>query len=105
MALRPASLLPHIDYIVQLVGIEHAAIGLDYCYDDGISDRPDGMDPNYWWPVEAGYDPVNGLSGRYIAPEGFPELVEGLSQRGYTTQDITAILRDNLLRLIQRVWH
>ncbi|UJF23849.1 dipeptidase [Suttonella sp. R2A3] len=103
-ALQPESLLPHIDYVVQMVGIEHTAIGPDYCYDDGISDRPEGLDPGYWWPKEAGYDPIRGLTGKYVAPEGLPRIAEGLAKMGYKDTDIAAIMRDNLLGLIKRVW-
>ena len=103
-SLQPESLLPHIDYVVQLVGVGHTAIGLDYCYDDGVSDRPEGLDPGYWWPKDAGYDPVHGLTGKYVAPEGLPRIAEGLSKMGYSDADVQAIMRDNLLDLIKRVW-
>lgn len=103
-ALQPESLLPHIDYVVDMVGVAHTAIGLDYCYDDGISDRPPGLDPGYWWPKAAGYDPIHGLTGKYVAPEGLLRIAEGLAKMGYGDEAIAAIMRDNLLNLIKRVW-
>lgn len=102
--LKPHSLIPLIDHVVQQVGIAHTGIGLDYCYDDGIPDIPAEVDRQYWWPPEAGYDPKKGLSGKYLAPEALAEIHGGLEKRGYSRADIQAIMRDNLLNLIHRVW-
>ncbi len=103
-SLNPNSLVPHIDYIAALVGIDYVALGLDYCYDDGINDRPDNLDPGYWWPKEAGYDPIKGLSGRYVSPAGYTDIANGLTKLGYSAQDIKKVLRDNLHNLIKKVW-
>lgn len=102
--LKPASMLPLIDHVVQLIGAAQVGIGLDYCYDDGVSDLPVGLDHRYWWPPEAGYHGATGLNGRYITPEAFGEIYVGLDKMGYAEKDIQGILRDNLLELIQRVW-
>ncbi len=104
LELKPASLIPHIDYVAQLVGVAHTAIGLDYCYDDGVPDIPADVNRQYWWPPSAGYDPKKGLSGKYISPAALDDIRDGLAQRGYTDADIRAIMRDNLLALIKRVW-
>ena len=102
--LKPASLIAHIDYIAQLVGVAHTAIGLDYCYDDGVPDIPADVNRQYWWPPAAGYDPQKGLSGKYLSPAALDAVRDGLAQRGYRDDDIRAIMRDNLLALIKRVW-
>lgn len=102
--LNPLSMLPMIEHVAGLVGIEHTAIGLDYCYDDGRPDIPADTDRGYWWPVSAGYLPGQGLSGKYVSPAGLPEIAEALAQRNYTDAQIDAIMYRNLLRLIQKVW-
>lgn len=102
--LNPLSMLPLIEYVAGLVGIEHTAIGLDYCYDDGRPDIPADVDRGYWWPVEAGYLPGKGLSGKYISPEGLMSIGEELAKRNYTEVQIDAIMRGNILRLISQVW-
>ena len=102
--LNPLSMLPLIEYVAGLVGIEHTAIGLDYCYDDGRPDIPADVDRGYWWPVEAGYLPGKGLSGKYISPEGLMSIGEELAKRNYTEAQIDAIMRGNILRLISQVW-
>lgn len=76
--LRPplSLLLDHIDYMVQLAGIDHVGIGSDF---DGISSTPKGLD-------DCG---------------DFPHLTEGLLQRGYSEADIRKILGENVLRLMK----
>lgn len=102
--MKPQSLIPFIDHVVQLIGAEKTGMGLDYCYDDGIPDIPADINRQYWWPPEAGYDPVKGLSGKYLPPETFGEIATGLEKLGYRQADIRGILRDNLLGLIARIW-
>lgn len=102
--LNPLSMIPMIEYVAGLVGIEHTAIGLDYCYDDGRPDIPAEVDRGYWWPVSAGYIPNKGLSGKYISPAGLLEIAEALAQRNYRDEQIDAIMCGNILRLIKRVW-
>lgn len=101
--LKPESLVNQIDYVVQLLGIERVGIGLDYCYDDGISDMPENLDRAYWWPPSAGYG-VNGLSGRYMPPEALPQVFQLLEKRGYSANDLSALAYQNLFQLIHKVW-
>lgn len=70
--------LDHIEYLVQLVGVDHVGIGSDF---DGIDHPPRGLE-------HAGH---------------FPRLREGLAQRGFTAQDIEAILGGNWLRVLKEI--
>ncbi|QDG36858.1 membrane dipeptidase [Alteromonas mediterranea] len=71
--------LDHIDHVVKLIGIEHVGIGSDY---DGVGDSlPIGL--------------------KDVA--SFPNLVQGLLDRGYSRTDIEKILSGNLLRVWQQV--
>jgi membrane dipeptidase len=71
--------LDHIDHVVKLVGVDHVGIGSDY---DGVGDSlPIGL--------------------KDVA--SFPNLVQGLLDRGYERQDIEKILSGNLLRVWQQV--
>lgn len=76
-ALRPplSILLDHIDYLVEVAGIDHVGVGSDF---DGISSTPKGLDDC----------------------SDFPKITEGLLQRGYSETDIRKILGGNVLRLI-----
>ncbi|MCV2884872.1 dipeptidase [Aestuariibacter sp. AA17] len=67
--------LDHIDHVVKLVGIEHVGIGSDY---DGVGDS-----------LPIGLKDVS----------TYPNLVQGLLDRGYSDSDIKKILGDNLLRV------
>lgn len=71
--------LDHIDHVVKLVGVEHVGIGSDY---DGVGDSlPIGL--------------------KDVA--SFPNLVQGLLDRGYQRKDIEKILSGNVLRVWQQV--
>ena len=71
--------LDHIDHVVKLIGVDHVGIGSDY---DGVGDSlPIGL--------------------KDVA--SFPNLVQGLLDRGYNRTDIEKILSGNLLRVWQQV--
>jgi membrane dipeptidase len=71
--------LDHIDHVVNLVGIDYVGIGSDY---DGVGDSL----------------PVN-----LKDVSDFPNLVEGLLDRGYSESDIKKILNENVLRVWREV--
>lgn len=73
------NVLDHIDHIVKLVGIEHVGLGSDY---DGVGDS---------LPV--------GLKDA----SAFPNLIQGLLDRGYSKQHIDLILHGNTLRVWRAV--
>ncbi|AOT06501.1 dipeptidase [Pseudoalteromonas luteoviolacea] len=67
--------LDHIDHVVKLIGIEHVGIGSDY---DGVGDS-----------LPVGLKDVS----------TYPNLVQGLLDRGYSEKDIKLILGGNTLRV------
>ena len=93
------SIADHIDYIVQLAGIDHAAIGLDYIFDETeITTVTEKMAKTF--PKTAGYDAFIEV----VAPENLPRLTECLLKRSYSVNDIQKILGRNLLRIAEQVW-
>ncbi|UUZ77935.1 dipeptidase [Polaromonas sp. P1(28)-13] len=48
----------HAAHVANLVGVQHAGIGLDISFrQDELNDKPPGdYDPEYWWPKAAGYN-------------------------------------------------
>nr|WP_173921296.1 dipeptidase [Pseudidiomarina piscicola] len=71
--------LDHIDYVVKLIGIDHVGIGSDY---DGVGDSlPVGL--------------------KDVA--SYPNLVQGLIDRGYSDADIKKVLNENFLRVWREV--
>ncbi|MDQ1593131.1 MAG: rane dipeptidase [Pyrinomonadaceae bacterium] len=73
-----ARVVDHIDYIVQLVGVDHVGVGSDF---DGIQAVPHDLS---------------------TAAE-FPNLTAELLRRGYTEIDIHKILGGNMLRVMEAV--
>lgn len=67
--------LDHFDHIVELIGIDHVGIGSDF---DGVGDTlPEGLKD----------------------ASTFPNLIQGLLDRGYSEEDIDKILYKNTLRV------
>lgn len=71
-------MVDHIDHVVQLVGIDHVALGSDY---DGAP-VPDAV-------KDAAHNDA---------------LIEELARRGYDDAAIAKISRDNWLRVLRQVW-
>lgn len=85
--------LRHLDHIVEVAGIYHAALGLDF------TDLPRKRFPS---------DPVPDPPYRF--PEGFsgfedlPRLRDRLAERGYGADDQGKVMGGNMVRVLRRVW-
>lgn len=95
-----ATLFHHIDYMVEVAGIDHVGLGLDVVFEpEALSawarGRPDE------WPMAQS----PGWGGfHYAVPEQLPALTELLLERGYSEQDVRKILGENLLRVCRSAW-
>jgi membrane dipeptidase len=69
--------LDHIDHIAKVAGIDHVGLGSDF---DGIDSAPEGLD-------DVSY---------------FPQITQGLLDRGYSDDAVRKILGANLLRVMRR---
>lgn len=78
MSIRPplSMLLDHLDYIVNLAGVDFVGMGSDF---DGINAAPREL---------------NGV-------EDFPLITKALLERGYSKKDIRKILGENFLRVFK----
>jgi membrane dipeptidase len=74
-----ADILDHIDHVVALTSIDNVGIGSDY---DGVGDT-----------LPTGLKDVS----------SYPNLIEGLLERGYSETDIRKILGENILRVWSEV--
>ncbi|WP_019029727.1 dipeptidase [Colwellia piezophila] len=70
-----SDVLDHFDHVVKLVGIDYVGIGSDY---DGVGDS---------------------LPTNLKDVASYPNLIEGLLDRGYSEQDIAKILSGNVMRV------
>lgn len=97
--IKPETVARHIDHVVQLTGIEHVGLGIDYCYD--LEDMSATLDEaRHIWPEGLGYEP--GIS--IMAPEQLPEITDALLAMNYGEGDVRKVLGENLLRVAGQVW-
>ena len=92
---------------MERVGIDHVGIGTDFC-----QDRPAAFFD--WLFSQYGVRPRESVRSPYrtrtTIPLGFetpaemPALAAELSSRGYSTEDVSAVLGGNFLRLFREVW-
>ncbi len=97
---HPQTLFRHLDHIVQLVGAEHAGVGLDYIFDPGpmikmmrarTHEWPDASDPD--WPGVA-----------TAMPEHLLRLTDLMVGNGYSDDDVRNVLGENYMRICGQVW-
>ncbi len=94
-----ADAVRHIDYVAQLVGPAHVALGIDYMFDSSELLEP-GRASTELWPPEWGY----GSGARILAPEAIPEIAAGLERLGYPAAALQGVLGENLMRVADEVW-
>lgn len=104
-----ADLLGHVQYIADLVGVDHVAVGTDsqstadLAYIRGHADRVNAGYPGSTGPYLAKFG--NALERRYpVAIDHLPEVTAGLLERGWSRDDAAKVLGGNLLRVWERVW-
>lgn len=94
----PRTVFRHLDYMVQMVGADHVALGLDY------------MSPALCGDVlkQIGGDLAKvGMSEppwAYLHPRDLGQVVELMLAAGYSDQAVKNILGENVIRLARRVW-
>ncbi len=112
----PATLedvMDHIEYAINLVGIDHVAFGsdiYDYWTDNNIISKWSSL--RYWRPLrpdvfgartksKSGTDPrIKGLENHL----NFGNLSRGLVKRGYKEEEIKKVLGENVLRVLGSIW-
>ena len=95
----------HVDYLVDLAGIDHVGIGTD------ILANPGGA---IWWDNNTGrqYRDISGgmtyemhsIEGFDHSHANFPLLVGALVEQGYKEQDVARIIGGNWLRVYREAW-
>ncbi|MET0164681.1 MAG: membrane dipeptidase, partial [Vicinamibacterales bacterium] len=94
----------HAAYVAELVGVEHAGIGLDISFhQDGIDEMPPGIDLAYWWPSSAGYDrTVSRMT--YTPVDTWQGLASALQGHGMTGDEAARVMGGNMARVARQVW-
>lgn len=97
-------IVDHIDHVVKLTAIEHVGIGSDADL-NGYDDMPEEQGKM----LRAAYKASYGFRDK-IDIEGFDhprkifDLTEALFRRGYSEQNIIAVLGGNFRRLLGEIW-
>lgn len=86
-------LLKHIDYMINLVGIEHIALGMDFIKYDGPRTLKDRHHPLHEREYVKGFEEI----------EDLPNLIERLGKNGYKENDVALILGGNYLRVLKTI--
>ena len=89
-----SKMLDHLDHMVQTAGIDHVGIGLDFL--DPLERRPPPKDETF-----ASTEP-RAVEG-FETLAGFPRLIEGIFDRGYSDADVAKIAGGNFLRVFRQV--
>ena len=97
--------LDHIDYIVNLIGVDHVGIGTDY-YGHAIPNKLAVKLDEFL--TKLGMGPEHGGSFQYKMKNfgdytEFPNLIRGLIDRGYSDKEIKKIAGGNFLRVFKQV--
>ena len=99
-AVRSETMFRHLDHVVQLVGPEHACLGLDIVFETEPLNRYMRARPEEWpdaarpdWP-----------GAHYARPGQIVELAELMLSAGYGAPAIRGILGENLVRVCGSVW-
>lgn len=89
----------HVEYAVELVGIDHVGVSTDFSFDfadfhDELARNPHLFDDSYtrWGPIE------------WMPPETFLGLGEHLRGRGWSVPDVQAVLGGNFHRVARQAW-
>jgi membrane dipeptidase len=88
------SMYRQIDYVCELVGAQHAGIGLDFVSNPEPLWEKVRTNPQLWPGVE---------ESRFFPPEEISTLKSLMEKAGYTDQDISGILGENWKRVHEEI--
>lgn len=96
----PTKVVEHINYISELVGPEHVALGTDYLYFP--DEFPSFMKKQSITHPES-YAKNFQITWQSFVPEKIPAIIEGLLKTGYSEREIKGILGENHLRVFRKI--
>jgi membrane dipeptidase len=98
------NMVDHIDHVAKLVGVEHVGIGSDADL-NGYDDMPEDQRKELRAAYKASYAFRDKLdTDGFDHPQKVFDLTEVLIKRGYSDDNITAILGGNFRRLLAGTW-
>jgi membrane dipeptidase len=98
------TLIRHIDYVVDRIGVDHVGIGLDYVFDRNANDDPPNLNRADWWPPGNEYGKSLFAEMKIVPPKRLPEITEALLAHQYGEADVAKIIGGNMLRMAEKSW-
>ncbi len=95
--------LNHIEHVAEVAGVEHAALGLDGPIEGWDSLPPENQIPLPPYMQNEGVQRVLDIP-EICNPKGVFNITERMVTRGWSDEDIRAILGGNLRRVLDEVW-
>ena len=102
--------LDHIDYVVNLIGIDHVGFGSDNTIDYNPDIKGIAEQSLLYPSVVEEYNKYVGTNPEVRHAIGFKgvqeinNVIDGLLKRGYKEEDVSKFLGENFLRIIKQVW-
>lgn len=96
-------MLNHIDYVKNLIGVDHVAIGLDNIFGDQVANHREMAASRGADFKKSGMNLVADYMYGIESPLEWRNIIRGLISRGYTDEEIEKIVGGNALRIIKEV--
>lgn len=102
--------LDHVEYVIDLVGIDHVGFGGDTTLDDKKDMKGTAVQSSLYPEVVADYDERVGThpsvrhAKDFKGPKEIHHVIASLEDRGYRHDEIDKFLGGNFSRVIQQVW-
>jgi len=99
------AMLDHIDYVANLVGIDHVGLGTDFFGGQTLGElvfryKFGRISPGFW----AGYTIATKFVSGFDTMAGYQNVSNGLLRRGYQPADVQKVLGGNFLRVFEQTW-
>lgn len=99
------AVMAHFEYVANLVGIEHVALGPDTLFGDHLAlqrvfDAHLGLSATHAVPQSG----VHGVLGMENPREAVQNALAWLVAHGYSDQEIADVAGANVIRLLKRIW-
>ena len=101
------SYMEHVEYVTNLVGIDHVALGPDVLFGDHV-----GLHHLLAGPLSIGaahqgnaFEEVEYVEGLENPAEAFPNIVRWLVGHDYSDEDIAKVIGGNVTRVLKEAWY
>jgi len=100
------SVMAHVAYCIDLVGVDHVALGPDTLFGDHV-----GLHRAFATQLSIGrvhgahaFTPVAYVKGMENPGEALPNAVRWLVKHGYSSPDIAKVIGGNIIRVLRETW-